>query len=277
MLETKDIDLNLIDQNADQPRKFFDNEKIEALKKSIEQDGLLQPIVVRPMQDGRYQLIAGECRYRALKELGHTTVPSVVLEADDSKALDLALLENEVRSELTPLEKAEAIEEYKARHSSTYEEIAQILGMKPSNVSNITSLNRLDDKIKSKIREQPSNYPLRALMTIARIDDPKKQKIAFSALKSRISNAGKEKALDKTKQLIQQANRDVKNLKELKANDFTEHEKETEALSQNLANLLESFFSSDFNALKLDQLKETIRKISTKISKKKSTEAKSAP
>ncbi len=70
MTEVKQVSINLIDQNKAQPRKYFDNDKIEALKKSIAKDGLLQPIVVRPMQDGRYEIIAGECRYRALTDHG---------------------------------------------------------------------------------------------------------------------------------------------------------------------------------------------------------------
>ena len=91
MTETQLIDIEQIEQNESQPRKYFDKDKLEALKRSIKKDGLLQPIVVRSIKEiGRYQLVAGECRYRALKELGEKTVPAVVVDADDKKALDLA-------------------------------------------------------------------------------------------------------------------------------------------------------------------------------------------
>ncbi len=265
----QDIDINLIDTNKEQPRKHFDKDKQEALKKSIKKDGLLQPIVVRPMQDGRYQIIAGECRYRALKDLGEESIPSIVLDADDKKALDLALLENEVRSDLTPLEKAEAIEEYKKRNRVSYDKIAEILGMTPSNVSNITSLNKLDDKIKEKLRKEPSDYPLRSLMTVARISDPKKQRIAFSELKNRLKNQDSKKQIDSTKKnilLFQEATRDLNKIGNLDKQIFEALPLEAEELSKSVANLLTSLLSSDFNALNLDELKTAITEIASKLS-----------
>ncbi len=269
MTEVKQVDINQIDQNEAQPRKFFDSAKIEALKQSIKKDGLLQPIVVRAMQDGRYEIIAGECRYRALKELGETSVPSIVVDADDSKALDLALLENEVRSDLTYMEKAEAIEEYKKRHRTSYEKIAETLGMTPSNISNITSLNKLDDKIKEKLRKEPSDYPLRSLMTVARINDPKKQRIAFSALKNRFKNKDSKKQIDPTKKnilLFQEATRDLNKIGNLDKHIFEALPLEAEELSKSVANLLTSLLSSEFNALNLDELKAVISEISMKLS-----------
>ncbi len=295
MTEIQEIDINLIDLNKEQPRKYFDDAKIEALKKSIAKDGLLQPLVVRPMQDGRYQIIAGECRYRALKELGKTSVLAMIQEADDKKALDLALLENEIRSALSPLEKAEAIEEYKNRNRISYDTIAEILGMTPSNVSNITSLNKLDDKIKEKLRKEPSDYPLRSLMTIARINDPKKQRIAFYALKHRnktkdeknSEDAGnkdtaknnKTKKTDRAKndsiendakqkniQLIQQTGNDLETICSLDKQVFNDMPELTKNLFNNVAKTLIFFISSDFNALNLDALKTAITDIASKLS-----------
>ncbi len=295
MNEIKEIDINLIDQNKEQPRKYFDKDKLEALKKSINKDGLLQPIVVRSIQEtGRYQIIAGERRYTALKELHRKTVPAIVLEADDKKALDLALLENEVRSDLTPLEKAEAIEEYKNRNNTTNEKIAELLGMTPSNISNITSLNRLVDKTKEELRTDPTKYPLRDLMKIARIDDPKKQRIAFSALKHRIKSkeensedtgnkdtTKKEKAKNtdtakndsiennaeqKNIQLFQKAGEDLEAICSLDKQVFNDMPELTNNLFNNVAKTLMFFISSDFNALNLDALKTAITDIASKLS-----------
>ncbi len=295
MNKIQEIDINLIDQNKEQPRKYFDKDKLEALKKSIDKDGLLQPIVVRSIQEtGRYQIIAGERRYTALKELHRKTVPAIVLEADDKKALDLALLENEVRSDLTPLEKAEAIEEYKNRNNTTNEKIAELLGMTPSNISNITSLNRLVDKTKEELRTDPTKYPLRDLMKIARIDDPKKQRIAFSALKHRIKSkeensedAGnkdttkKEKAKNtdtakndsiennaeqKNIQLFQKAGEDLEAICSLDKQVFNDMPELTNNLFNNVAKTLMFFISSDFNALNLDALKTAITEIAAKLS-----------
>ena len=111
------IKISLVDPKRDQPRKHFDKEALEQLAASISENGLLQPILVREYGDGRYQIIAGERRFRASKLAGLTEIPAIVLERDDKKAAQIALIENIQRENLNPIEEALAYkalaEEYK--------------------------------------------------------------------------------------------------------------------------------------------------------------------
>lgn len=99
-------DLKLPDE---QPRKFFDDEKLEQLKESVNEYGILEPLIVRPLAEGKYELIAGERRYRAAKAEKLTTVPVIVHDLDDEKAFELALLENLQRDDLNPIEETEGL------------------------------------------------------------------------------------------------------------------------------------------------------------------------
>ena len=100
------IKLSLIDPKGDQPRKYFDKEALEELAESIRENGLLQPILVREYGDGRYQIIAGERRFRASKIAGLSEIPAIILERDDKSVAELALIENIQREDLNPIEEA---------------------------------------------------------------------------------------------------------------------------------------------------------------------------
>ena len=100
------LKISQVDPKSDQPRKYFDKEALEDLANSIVENGLLQPILVRKYGDGRYQIIAGERRFRASKLAGITEIPAIVLERDDKKAAQIALIENVQREDLNPLEEA---------------------------------------------------------------------------------------------------------------------------------------------------------------------------
>ena len=100
------LKISLVDPKRDQPRKYFDKDALEELSASIAENGLLQPILVREYGDGRYQIIAGERRFRASKLAGLTEIPAIVLEKDDRKAAQIALIENIQREDLNPLEEA---------------------------------------------------------------------------------------------------------------------------------------------------------------------------
>ena len=102
------LKISLVDPKSDQPRKYFDKEALEQLAASITENGLLQPILVREYGEGRYQIIAGERRFRASKLAGLTEIPAIVLDKDDKKAAQIALIENIQRENLNPLEEAMA-------------------------------------------------------------------------------------------------------------------------------------------------------------------------
>ena len=135
--------VSLIEPKPGQPRKNFDDEALAQLAESIAEHGVLQPILVRPISDtGRYQIIAGERRWRAARLAGLTEIPVVVMEKDDFKAAQLSLIENIQRENLNPIEEAAAYRALIDQYNMTQEEVAARLGRSRSAVTN--SLRLLD-------------------------------------------------------------------------------------------------------------------------------------
>ncbi len=143
----KGIKISLIDPKRDQPRKYFDKEALEELASSISEHGLLQPILVREYGDGRYQIIAGERRFRASKLAGLTEIPALVVEKDDATAAQLALIENIQREDLNPLEEAMAYKALAEEYHMTQEELSQKIGKSRSAIANTIRLLELPDEI----------------------------------------------------------------------------------------------------------------------------------
>ncbi len=145
------IGIDQIDSNKSQPRKDFDARELDALAESIADHGLLQPVVVRKVDD-RYELIAGERRLRAARQAGWTEVPVNVIEADDRKSAELAIVENMQRKDLNPLEKAASFQRYIEQYSCTQEELAGRLKMNRSTVANMIRLLELPEEVKEALR-----------------------------------------------------------------------------------------------------------------------------
>ena len=119
-----------IEPNKDQPRKAFEPNALAELADSIREHGILQPVVVRALPGGVYQIIAGERRWRASRMAGLSEIPAIVIEADDAKVRELALIENLQRQDLTPLEEAEGYRSLMEHSGMTQEEVAARLGMR---------------------------------------------------------------------------------------------------------------------------------------------------
>lgn len=132
--------MSLIDPKSDQPRKSFDKEALEELADSIAQNGLLQPILVREYGAGRYQIIAGERRFRASKIAGLTEIPAIILDKDDRKAAEIALIENIQREDLNPIEEAMAFKALSEEYHLTQEELSMKVGKSRSAIANSTRL-----------------------------------------------------------------------------------------------------------------------------------------
>lgn len=132
--------MSLIDPKSDQPRKSFDKEALEELADSIAQNGLLQPILVREYGAGRYQIIAGERRFRASKIAGLTEIPAIILDKDDRKAAEIALIENIQREDLNPIEEAMAFKALSEEYHLTQEELSIKVGKSRSAIANSTRL-----------------------------------------------------------------------------------------------------------------------------------------
>lgn len=145
------LSLDLIEPNPFQPRKQFDDASLGELAQSIREDGILQPIAVRPA-NGRFQIIAGERRCRAARLAGLAEVPAVVRQAGDTEMLALALIENIQREDLNAIEKAQAYEGLRQTLNLPIEHLAQRLGQDRSTVSNYLRLLELDDILQSLIR-----------------------------------------------------------------------------------------------------------------------------
>ncbi|MBX3374690.1 MAG: ParB/RepB/Spo0J family partition protein [Phycisphaeraceae bacterium] len=130
--------------NPQQPRRHFDDAALEALSQSIRTCGVMQPIVVRPLADGSYEIVAGERRWRAALRLGLAEIPAVVRELDDRTAAEWSLVENLQREDLNPIERAEALRRLATDHGLTHQEIADRVGLDRSSVSNHLRLCELD-------------------------------------------------------------------------------------------------------------------------------------
>ena len=141
------LKISLIDPKSDQPRKYFDKEALEELSESIRENGLLQPILVREYAEGRYQIIAGERRFRACKLAGLTEIPAIVLDRDDKAAAQIALIENIQREDLNPLEEAMAYKALKDEYGMTQEELSEKIGKSRSAIANSIRLLDLPDPI----------------------------------------------------------------------------------------------------------------------------------
>ena len=140
-----------IEPNRDQPRKEFSEEALQDLAESIAQHGVLQPLLVRPLLDGGYQLVAGERRWRAARIAGLTEVPAVIREMSDHEMAELALVENLQREDLTPLEEAEGYQLLIDTYGMTQEEVAKAVGKSRPAVTNALRLLGLPEEVRDMV------------------------------------------------------------------------------------------------------------------------------
>ena len=149
----KTLPLHKIEPNPDQPRRDFDPEELEELAESIRTHGIIQPLTVREMPNGYYQIIAGERRWRASRLAELAEVPVVVVEADDKKAMELALIENLQRTDLNPVEEAMGYDALIREYGMTQEEAAARVGKSRPAVANALRLLGLGQPVLDKLRE----------------------------------------------------------------------------------------------------------------------------
>ena len=148
----KKLPLHKIEPNPDQPRRDFDPEELEELAESIRTHGVIQPLTVREMPNGYYQIIAGERRWRASRLAGLEKIPAVIIEADDKKAMELALIENLQRSDLNPVEEANGYDSLIREYGLTQEEAAARVGKSRPAVANALRLLSLCEGVLDKVR-----------------------------------------------------------------------------------------------------------------------------
>ena len=161
------LPISIVDPKSDQPRKNFDKAALEELAASIKENGLLQPILVREHLGGRYQIIAGERRFRASKIAALSEIPAIVLDKSDRKVAEIALIENVQREDLNPLEEAMAYRSLKEDYGLTQEELSERIGKSRSAIANTMRLLDLPDEVLALVasRELSAGHA-RALLAV---------------------------------------------------------------------------------------------------------------
>jgi len=153
MRQTTQIPISKISPNSYQPRTRFSNEQLEALTDSIRREGVLMPVLLRPLGDG-YELIAGERRWRASQAAGLTEIPAVIRNVNDLQALELAIIENEQRDDLTAIESGRGYRRMMDEFGCTQQQVAEKIGVSRVQVSNLIRLLQLSDPIKELIEKR---------------------------------------------------------------------------------------------------------------------------
>jgi len=149
----RQLRLDQIVPNPKQPRREFSESELQELQLSLQTSGLLQPIAVRPRGDGRFELIAGERRFRAASRLGWTTIPAVIRDVSDEQLLSLALVENLQREDLNPIEEAQGYRQLINEFGLAHQQVAQAVGKDRSTVTNALRLLSLPDEVQHLVRD----------------------------------------------------------------------------------------------------------------------------
>lgn len=199
--QISNLRISLVDPKSDQPRKYFDTEALEELADSIRENGLLQPILVREYGAGRYQIIAGERRFRASKLAGLEEIPAIVLDKDDKSAAQIALIENIQREDLNPIEEAMAYRSLAKEYGMTQEDLSEKVGKSRPAIANAMRLLDLPDEVITMVaaRELSAGHA-RTLLGLKSREDmvllaqiAAEQDVSVRALEEMVKKANKTK------------------------------------------------------------------------------------
>ncbi len=216
-----------IEPNRNQPRKNFDMEAIEELAESIKIYGIIQPIIVTK-KDGYYEIVAGERRWRAAKKAGLTEIPCIIRNDDERKTKEIALIENIQREDLNPIEKAKGFKQLIDEYGLKQQELADIMGMNRSTVTNCLRILNLDSRvIELALEGKLTEGHCRSLLGY---EDPEIQyKMALKIIE--------------TGQTVRDIERNLKNQKNVKKNT-KEDRKKYEAIYKDIENRFQGFFGT---------------------------------
>ena len=145
------VPIEFVARNPRNPRRYFDEAELHELASSIRQHGIVQPVVVRTVADGQFEIIAGERRWRAAQLAGLIEIPVIVRDVDDKTALEIAIVENVQRADLNPLEEALGYEQLIAEHGYTQNDLGEIIGKSRSHVANSLRLLKLPDGVRDML------------------------------------------------------------------------------------------------------------------------------
>lgn len=162
----RSLPIDLVQRNPQQPRRTFDEGELNELSNSIRTHGVLQPILVRPIADGKYEIVAGERRWRAAQRAGLHTIPAVIREFNEVEVLEIAIVENVQRTDLNPIEEAQGFQALIDRFGRTQEEIAEAVGKSRPHIANMLRLLKLPDDLQEMVRDgRLSSGHARAILT----------------------------------------------------------------------------------------------------------------
>ena len=170
----RNIDVDRITPNPQQPRLAFDQTALDELAASVREHGVLQPILVRPLEDGAFQLIAGERRWRATKAAGLPTIPALVEEIDDDTALEISIIENLQREDLSPLDEASMYDRMVRDHGYSVRRLAQKLGKDKGYLENRLRLADAPEEVRELVSLRKDT--LSHAYELMKVEDPKKRK-----------------------------------------------------------------------------------------------------
>lgn len=188
------LNIESIKPNSDQPRRNFSKEKLEELAQSIKLHGLIQPIIVRKLEEDQYELIAGERRLRACKMLNHADIPAIIKDYEQRQLAEIALIENLQREDLNPIDEAWAYHKLLSEHNLSQEKIAERIGKSRPYIANQLRLLGLPDRLKDMVAEgKLSTGHAKALLSLD--NDEKQQEIADEVLKRQLNVRDTEKMI----------------------------------------------------------------------------------
>jgi ParB family transcriptional regulator, chromosome partitioning protein len=198
----REIALDLIDPNPYQTRSQVNEDQLAELAASISANGVVQPILVRPLAHGRYQLIAGERRWRASKLAGKATVPAILRQVSDEQAMEITIVENLQRADLNPMEQARAFERLSREFHMTQEQMAQRTGKDRATVSNFLRLLRLPSGVQARVESSQLSFGhARALLAFEHAEEMEKaaQRVIALSLSVRQTESYVQGLLDPTR------------------------------------------------------------------------------
>jgi len=179
--QLQDLPVDLIEPNLEQPRRYFDEATLQELAASVRERGVLQPVLVRPLEDGRYGLVTGERRWRAAQIAGLATIPALVSAYDDLAALEVGLIENMARENLNPVEEARACEILVEELGLSYQQIGDRVGSNKAKVANLMRLLQLSEEILELVADGKLSEAHGRALLIAK-DPEARQELAHKAI-----------------------------------------------------------------------------------------------
>jgi len=204
-----EMDIESLTPNLFQPRKNFDKEKMEELKGSIKKHGIIQPIVVRKMANG-YEIVAGERRLKAAKEIGLKNIPAIIKSFNNEKSLEIALVENIQREDLNPIEQANAFKRLIDEFNLTQQELAEVTGKSRALVTNTIRLLKLNPEIQKNISEGKISFGHAKLLLS--IEDEEVQKAVCDRIMANDLSVRDTERLIKNIEKVQKRKFEVKNI-----------------------------------------------------------------